>query len=114
MSASTTSRGIPSIPLLQTICIAPSMQPPFLCGHAGMKETFATEALVKDIRAPVFKALLTYIYTDTLQLEKPEDIMELLVVANQVICLFYCRVGSQIARDIGLIQSGSILVNAKK
>lgn len=50
----------------------------------GMRETFATDALVKDIRAPVFSALLTYIYTDTLQLEKPEDIMELLVVANQV------------------------------
>lgn len=49
-----------------------------------MKETFATEALVKDIRPPVFSALLTYIYTDTLQLEKPEDIMELLVAANQV------------------------------
>lgn len=51
-----------------------------------MRETFATEALVKDIRAPVFSALLTYLYTDTLQLEKPEDIMELLVVANQVKC----------------------------
>ena len=50
----------------------------------GMRETFATDALVKDIRPPVFSALLTYIYTDTLQLEKPEDIMELLVVANQV------------------------------
>ena len=49
-----------------------------------MRETFATDALVKDIRAPVFSALLTYIYTDTLQLNSPEDIMELLVVANQV------------------------------
>lgn len=56
------------------------------CGDhvVGMKETFAREALVKDIRPPVFSALLTYIYTDTLQLEKPEDIMELLVAANQV------------------------------
>ncbi|CAM9780979.1 unnamed protein product [Discosporangium mesarthrocarpum] len=51
--------------------------------HSGMKETFATEVLVKDIRPPVFRALLTYLYTDTLQLQKPEDIMELLVVANQ-------------------------------
>ncbi|CAM9503597.1 unnamed protein product, partial [Laminaria digitata] len=51
--------------------------------RSGMRETFATDALVKDIRAPVFSALLTYIYTDTLQLDKPADIMELLVVANQ-------------------------------
>lgn len=50
----------------------------------GMKESFAADALVKDIRPPVFSALLTYLYTDTLQLERPEDIMELLVVANQV------------------------------
>ncbi|CAM9175151.1 unnamed protein product [Hapterophycus canaliculatus] len=51
--------------------------------HSGMKETFTTDVLVKDIRPPVFSALLTYIYTDTLQLEKPEDITELLVLANQ-------------------------------
>lgn len=50
----------------------------------GMKETFTTDVLVKDIRPPVFSALLTYIYTDTLQLQKPEDITELLVLANQV------------------------------
>lgn len=50
----------------------------------GMRESFTSDVLVKDIRPPVFSALLTYIYTDTLQLEKPEDIMELLVVANQV------------------------------
>lgn len=49
-----------------------------------MKETFASVCLVKDIRPPVFSALLTYIYTDTLQLQRPEDITELLVVANQV------------------------------
>lgn len=49
-----------------------------------MKESFTAEALVKDIRAPVFSALLTYLYADTLQLKRPEDIMELLVVANQV------------------------------
>lgn len=49
-----------------------------------MKETFTTDVLVKDIRPPVFSALLTYIYTDTLQLQKPEDITELLVLANQV------------------------------
>eukprot|EP00903_Cladosiphon_okamuranus_P011781 g11074.t1 len=51
--------------------------------RSGMKETFASVCLVKDIRPPVFSALLTYIYTDTLQLERPEDITELLVVANQ-------------------------------
>ncbi|CAM9662216.1 unnamed protein product [Scytosiphon promiscuus] len=51
--------------------------------HSGMKETFTTDVLVKDIRPPVFSALLTYIYTDTLQLQKPEDITELLVLANQ-------------------------------
>lgn len=49
-----------------------------------MKETFASVCLVKDIRPAVFSALLTYIYTDTLQLQRPEDITELLVVANQV------------------------------
>ncbi len=49
-----------------------------------MKETFASVCLLKDIRPPVFSALLTYIYTDTLQLRRPEDITELLVVANQV------------------------------
>lgn len=49
-----------------------------------MRESFAVDALVKDIRPAVFSALLTYLYTDTLQLERPEDIMELLVVANQV------------------------------
>lgn len=51
-----------------------------------MKETFASVCLLKDIRPPVFSALLTYIYTDTLQLQRPEDITELLVVANQVMC----------------------------
>lgn len=49
-----------------------------------MRETFASVCLLKDIRPPVFSALLTYIYTDTLQLRRPEDITELLVVANQV------------------------------
>ena len=49
-----------------------------------MKETFDRDALVKDIRPSVFSSLLTYIYTDNLQLERPQDIMELLVVANQV------------------------------
>lgn len=53
-----------------------------------MKETFANVCLVKDIRPPVFSALLTYIYTDTLQLQRPEDITELLVVANQVTSRF--------------------------
>lgn len=42
------------------------------------------DVLVKDIRPAVFTALLTYLYTDTLQLQRPEDITELLVVANQV------------------------------
>lgn len=51
---------------------------------AGMKESFATHTLVKDVRPPIFYSLLTYLYTDTLQLDCPEDIMELLVVANQV------------------------------
>eukprot|EP00752_Nemacystus_decipiens_P012142 g10764.t1 len=51
--------------------------------RSGMKETFASVCLVKDIRPPVFSALLTYIYTDTLQLQRPEDITELLIVANQ-------------------------------
>lgn len=55
-----------------------------LHGLLGMRESFAADALVKDIRPAVFSALLTYLYTDTLQLERPEDIMELLVVANQV------------------------------
>lgn len=49
-----------------------------------MKETFASVCLLKDIRPPVFSALLTYVYTDTLQLQRPEDITELLVVSNQV------------------------------
>ncbi|CAM9110575.1 unnamed protein product [Choristocarpus tenellus] len=51
--------------------------------HSGMRETLSVEVLVKDIRPPVFEALLTYLYTDTLQMQQPEDIMELLVVANQ-------------------------------
>lgn len=49
-----------------------------------MKETFDRDALVKDIRPSVFSSLLTYIYTDNLKLERPQDIMELLVVADQV------------------------------
>ncbi|CAN0134398.1 unnamed protein product [Ectocarpus fasciculatus] len=48
-----------------------------------MRESFAMDVLVKDIRPAVFTALLTYLYTDTLQLQRPEDITELLVVANQ-------------------------------
>ena len=50
-----------------------------------MRETFDAEALVKDVRPAVFFALLKYLYSDTLELERPQDIMELLVVANQVL-----------------------------
>ncbi|CAN0060020.1 unnamed protein product [Ascophyllum nodosum] len=51
--------------------------------RSGMRETFDAEALVKDVRPAVFFALLKYLYSDTLELERPQDIMELLVVANQ-------------------------------
>ncbi|CAM9619256.1 unnamed protein product [Ectocarpus sp. 6 AP-2014] len=51
--------------------------------RSGMRESFTMDVLVKDIRPAVFTALLTYLYTDTLQLQRPEDITELLVVANQ-------------------------------
>lgn len=71
-------------PIFIVIIVIPGSPRSFLL-RPGMKETFASVCLVKDIRPPVFSALLTYIYTDTLQLQRPEDITELLVVANQVL-----------------------------
>ncbi|CAN0234450.1 unnamed protein product, partial [Phaeothamnion confervicola] len=51
--------------------------------QSGMRESFSDVVTIKDIRSSVFQSLLTYLYTDTLQLESSDDIMELLVAANQ-------------------------------
>lgn len=73
-----------NVPPISSVALLPPLSPYCFLLRPGMKETFASVCLVKDIRPPVFSALLTYIYTDTLQLQRPEDITELLVVANQV------------------------------
>lgn len=50
--------------------------------HSGMRESFAQEITLRDIRHPVFLALMNYIYTDTVADVDPAMAIELYVAAD--------------------------------
>jgi hypothetical protein len=50
---------------------------------SGMAESLNAALSIRDIRPRVFSAMLVYLYTDQLAPDKPQDVVELLIAANQ-------------------------------
>ena len=50
---------------------------------SGLAESLNASLTIRDIPPRVFKAMLIYLYTDQLQPSKPQDVIGLLIAANQ-------------------------------